>query len=176
MALDVDGYAVLQAMAAAPEAFPDIRAEVPKAARALVVRQLKARGLRAHALRQIRDVLGTEAFALIADGMTDAEVKAVVARLDPHHPTLKQATPGWLRRRLAALAAGEAPLRRGESAPPEPAAAAAPRALGSRPFAAVWDGEDHDAPFSPKSDKEAKSAGKKERKESEKKKGKKKKD
>ncbi|KQT57149.1 hypothetical protein ASG52_03530 [Methylobacterium sp. Leaf456] len=175
MALDVDGYAVLQAMAAAPEAFPDIRAEIPKAARALVVRQLKARGLKAHALRNIRDVIGTEAFALIADGMTDAEVKAVVARLDPHHPTLKQATPGWLRRRLAALAAGEAPLRRGESVPPEPAAPVPPRAFGSRPFAAVWDGVDHDAPAASKADrKEAKAAAKKERKEPEKKKGKKK--
>lgn len=176
MALDVDGYAVLQAMAAAPEAFPDIRAEIPKAARALVVRQLKARSLKAHALRMIRDVIGTEAFALIADGMTEAEVKAVVTRLDPHHPTLREATPGWYRRRLAALAAGEAPLRRGESAPPEPAAPAPPRALGSRPFAAVWDGEDHDAPAAPKADKAVKAAGKKERKEPEKKKGKKKKD
>ncbi len=110
MALDVDGYAVLQAMASAPEAFPDIRAEVPKAARSLVMRQLKARTLKVPALRLIRDVIGTEAFALIADGLTDAEVKAVVTRLDPHHPTLKEATPGWHRRRLAALAAGEAPL------------------------------------------------------------------
>ncbi len=176
MALDVDGYAVMQAMAAAPEAFPDIRAEIPKAARALVVRQLRARGLKAPALRMIRDVIGTEAFALIADGMTDAEVKAVVARLDPHHPTLKQATPGWFRRRLAALAAGEAPLRRGESAPPEPVSPAPPRALGSRPFAAVWDGVDHDAPAEKADKKEAKAAGKKERKESDKKKGKKKKD
>lgn len=174
MALDVDGYAVLQAMAAAPEAFPDIRAEIPKAARTLVVRQLKARGLKAHHLRMIRDVIGTEAFALIADGMTDAEVKAVVARLDPHHPTLKQATPGWLRRRLAALAAGEAPLRRGEPAPPETDAPAPTRALGSRPFAAVWDGVDHDAPLA-KGGKKEKASGKKERKDPEKK-GKKKKD
>jgi hypothetical protein len=178
MALDVDGYAVLQAMASAPEAFPDIRAEIPKAARALVVRQLKARGLKAPALRMIRDVIGTEAFALIADGMTDAEVKAVVARLDPHHPTLKQATPGWCRRRLAALAAGEAPVRRGDPAPPERADPPAPaaRALGSRPFAATWDGVDHDAPVSAKDKAAPKGAGKKERKETEKKKGKKRKD
>lgn len=183
MALDVDGYAVLQAIVAAPEAFPDIRADVSKAARAMVVRQLKARSLKAPALRMIRDVVGTEAFALIADGMTEAEVKAVVARLDPHHPTLKQATSGWFRRRLAALAAGEAPLRRGEAAPPEPASPAPTRALGSRPFAATWDGVDHDAPAGsdaeatpkPKAAGKAKALDKKERKASEKKKGKKKK-
>lgn len=160
MALDVDGYAVLQALASAPEAFPDIRAEVPKAARALVVKQMKARTLRVPGLRVIREVVGFEAFALIADGMSDAEVKAVVTRLDPHHPTLKEATPGWHRRRLAALAAGEAPVRKGEAAPPEkplaPAQTApAERALGSRPFAAVWDGRDHDAPAESGSGKKA---------------------
>lgn len=178
MALDVDGYAVLQAMAAAPEAFPDIRAEVPKAARSLVMRQLKARTLQVPALRLIRDVIGTEAFALIADGLTDAEVKAVVTRLDPHHPTLKEATPGWHRRRLAALAAGEAPLRRGETAPPESASPPAPppRALVSRPFAATWDGVDHDAPVKTKiAAADTKAEGKKERKDGAKKKNKKKK-
>ena len=93
MALDVDGYAVLQAMASAPEAFPDIRTEIPKAARALVVKQLKARALRVASLRLIREVLGSESFALIADGMSEAEVKGVVTRLDPHHPSLRTATP-----------------------------------------------------------------------------------
>ncbi|CAO4178079.1 hypothetical protein [Methylorubrum populi] len=153
MALDVDGYAVMQAIASAPEAFPDLRAEVPRAARALVVKQLKARSLRVASLRLIREVLGTESFALIADGMSEAEVKSLVTRLDPHHPSLKTATPGWHRHRLAALAAGEAPFRKGEEraegAPkpaPSPAEAPPERALGSRPFAAVWDGQDHDPP------------------------------
>ncbi|MEE7457953.1 hypothetical protein MPAR168_02395 [Methylorubrum populi] len=149
MALDVDGFAVLQAIAAAPEAFPDIRTEIPRAARGLVVRQLKARALRPASLRLIREVLGGETFALIADGMSEAEVKGVVTRLDPHHPSLKTATPGWHRHRLTALAAGEAPLRKGESAAAKPAAAPEPqpeRALASRPFAATWDGKDHDAP------------------------------
>lgn len=170
MALDVDGFAVLQAIAAAPEAFPDIRTEIPKAARALVVRQLKARGLRPASLRLIREVLGGETFALIADGMSEAEVKGVVTRLDPHHPSLKTATPGWHRHRLTALAAGEAPLRKGETAAAaKPAAAREPppeRALGSRPFAATWDGKDHDAPArkqdrDKKEDKKEKKAKKK---------------
>lgn len=171
MALDVDGYAVLQAMASAPEAFPDIRTEIPKAARALVVKQLKARALRVASLRLIREVLGSETFALIADGMSEAEVKGVVTRLDPHHPSLKTATPGWHRHRFSALAAGDAPFRKGETraedspaklrsgeTPPE-------RALASRPFSAVWDGKDHDAPPTKdsreKKDKEKDRKGKK---------------
>ncbi|CAO4148954.1 DUF2336 domain-containing protein [Methylorubrum aminovorans] len=152
MALDVDGYAVLQAMASAPEAFPDIRTEIPKVARTLVVKQLKARSLRVASLRMIREILGSESFALIADGMSEPEVKGLVTRLDPHHPSLKTATPGWHRHRLAALAAGDAPFRKGEIRPEDAVTKArtveAPpeRALASRPFAAVWDGEDHDAP------------------------------
>ncbi|ABY33148.1 hypothetical protein [Methylorubrum extorquens] len=171
MALDVDGYAVLQAMASAPEAFPDIRTEIPKAARALVVKQLKARALRVASLRLIREVLGSETFALIADGMSEAEVKGVVTRLDPHHPSLKTATPGWHRHRLSALAAGDAPFRKGETrAEDDPAKLRAgetppERALASRPFSAVWDGKDHDAPPTKdsreKKDKEKDRKGKK---------------
>ena len=171
MALDVDGYAVLQAMASAPEAFPDIRTEIPKAARALVVKQLKARSLRVASLRLIREVLGSESFALIADGMSEAEVKGLVTRLDPHHPSLKTATPGWHRHRLTALAAGDAPFRKGETriedSPAKPRATEAPpeRALASRPFSAVWDGKDHDAPptkeVREKKDKEKDRKGKK---------------
>ena len=173
MALDVDGYAVLQAMASAPEAFPDIRTEIPRAARALVVKQLKARGLRVASLRLIREVLGSEPFALIADGMSEAEVKGLVTRLDPHHPSLKTATPGWHRHRLTALAAGEAPFRKGETraeAVPVKASvqASAERALGSRPFAAVWDGKDHDAPEAKPASKEGRE---KKDKKSKKKKG-----
>lgn len=171
MALDVDGYAVLQAMASAPEAFPDIRSEIPKAARALVVKQLKARSLRVASLRLIREVLGSETLALIADGMSEAEVKGLVTRLDPHHPSLKTATPGWHRHRLSALAAGDAPFRKGETrsedSPAKPRAAETPpeRALASRLFSAVWDGKDHDAPPAKerweKKDKEKDRKGKK---------------
>ncbi|MBD8907684.1 hypothetical protein [Methylorubrum zatmanii] len=176
MALDVDGNAVMQAIASAPEAFPDIRAEIPRAARALVVKQLKARSLRVASLRLIREVLGTESFALIADGMSEGEVKGLVTRLDPHHPSLKTATPGWHRHRLAALAAGDAPFRKGEErveagSQPVPAAEAQPeRALGSRPFAAIWDGKDHDPPAG-REDRDKKGKSKKDKAEKAKKKG-----
>ncbi|GJE26746.1 hypothetical protein [Methylobacterium organophilum] len=162
MALDVDGYAVLQAMGAAPEAFPDIQAEVPRLARTLVVKQLKVRSLKVAGLRLIRDVVGMENFALIADGMSDAEVKSLVTRLDPHHPSLREATPTWFRRRLTALAAGDAPIRKGETPPAKPAPEPqAERALASRPFAATWDGKDHDAPAEKKSEKKGKKDKKK---------------
>lgn len=150
MALDVDGYAVLKALAASPDAFPDIRAEVARTGRTLVVKQLKAKSLPLAGLRRIRAILGAETFALIVDGLTDAEAKALVARLDRNHPDLKTAPAEWHRRRLSGLSADEPPAGKAKPAKAEkPAAEKKPkagRALASRPFAATWDGKDHDAP------------------------------
>lgn len=150
MALDVDGYAVLKALAATPDAFPDIRADVAKTGRTLVVKQLKAKTLPLPGLRRIRDILGPETFALIVDGLTDTEAKALVARLDKNHPDLKTAAAEWHRRRLGDLAADADPAEKAKpiKAEKQPAdkKAKAGRALASRPFAATWDGKDHDAP------------------------------
>lgn len=149
MALDVDGFAVLQAITARPDAFPDIRAEVAKTGRALVVKQLKAKGLALPGLRRVRDSLGAEPFALVVDGLTDAEAKSLVAKLDKHHPDLRIAAADWPRRHLAALATGTEPAAKGtaKAAEAKPAAPKKPkvaRALGSAAFSAEWDGKDHD--------------------------------
>jgi hypothetical protein len=147
MALDVDGFAILQAITARPDIFPDIRAEAAKAGRALVVKQLKARGLAPADLRRIRDSLGAEPFALVLDGLTDAEARSLATRLDRHHPDLRSAPPDWLRRHLLALANDAEPAPKGSAAPARPALPKPPgiaRALGSAAFAAAWDGKDHD--------------------------------
>lgn len=150
MALDVDGYSVLGAIAAVPEVFPDIRADIAKTARTLVTKQLKAKSLPLARLRLIRRALGAETFALIVDGMTDAEAKSLVGRFDKHHPELKTASADWYRRRLGGLADTEEPAEKPKAVKPDkPAASPKPkakRALGKRPFAAIWDGKDHDAP------------------------------
>ncbi|GJD96676.1 hypothetical protein [Methylobacterium iners] len=149
MALDVDGYAVFQAITARPDVFPDIRAEVARTGRALVVKQLKAKSLGLPGLRRIRDTLGAERFALILDGLTEAEARSLVTRLDKHHPDLKTAPADWPRRHLAALATDAEPAAKGSVASGA-ARAVAPktpkvtRALGSAAFAAAWDGKDHD--------------------------------
>ena len=81
MALEIDGLAVLCAIAEAPEAFPAIRSDVTKAAHALVTKQLKAKTLDLAGLRAVREALGPQPLALIVDGLKDAEVKALVTRL-----------------------------------------------------------------------------------------------
>ena len=106
MALDLDGAQVFRSIAERPRAFPDIVVDLNKAARTLVAKQLKAKSMNLALLRDVRGALGGEAFSHIVDGMSDAEVKSLLGKFDKNHPELKQATPDWRRRQLAALAAG----------------------------------------------------------------------
>ncbi len=110
MALEIDGLAVLCAIAEAPEAFPAIRSDVTKAAHALVTKQLKAKTLDLAGLRAVREALGPQPLALIVDGLKDAEVKALVTRLDKHHPDLKDGPAVLHRRHLMAIAADLDPV------------------------------------------------------------------
>ena len=149
MALDVDGFVALGAIARSPEVFPDIRADLTRTVRTLVVKQLKVKNLTLDGLRRVRRCLGTETYALIIDGLTEAEARALIGRLDKHHAEAKRAKADWLRRRLADLAGGAEPAVRTEASPQRRtgSAAAAPsltRALGSPAFTASWDRKDHD--------------------------------
>ena len=111
MAIDVDGFAVLGAIAAHPALFASLKPEVAKTARALVGKQLKDKGLTHDALRRLAEAIGPEAFDLVADAMSDQEVKAVLAKVD-RHGVLEVAAQ---RAHLMALAHGRA-------APASPAA------------------------------------------------------
>ncbi|GJD64235.1 hypothetical protein [Methylobacterium frigidaeris] len=126
MALEIDGLAVLCAIAETPEAFPAIRSDVTKAAHALVTKQLKAKTLDLPGLRAVRSALGPQPLALIVDGLKDAEAKALVIRLDKHHPDLKDGPAVAHRRHLMALAADLDPVA-------APAAKAKPAKAPAKP-------------------------------------------
>ncbi len=153
MALDIDGFVLLRAIAQSPDVFCDISGDVARAGRALVVRQLKAKTLTLRGLREIHDSLGAETFGLVVDGLSDAEVRALVLRFDRHHPDDKVTQLGGLRRHLAGLASWTNPSPN-PNQPNQPIGAAArpkrdgtdgiSRALGHAAFLAVWDGKDHD--------------------------------
>ena len=106
MALDIDGFAVLHSIAAHRSMFPDVAAEVAKAARTLVIKQVKAKNTGLHSVRDIRKTVGANTFDLIMDGMTDAQIKSLVSKLDKNHPELKTSTSQWRRRQLKVLAEG----------------------------------------------------------------------
>lgn len=108
MTLDVDGFAVFRSIGSHPEAFAAVAAEAAKAARMLVVKQIAHKDTELKAVRGIRATVGPEAFSLIADGMTDAQIKSLAAKLDKHNPELKTSNATALRRHVLALAEGSA--------------------------------------------------------------------
>jgi hypothetical protein len=106
MALDLDGFAALRKIAANPKTFPAAAVEARKAARTLVLKQLRDKETQVEDLREIRKLLGREQFSLMVDGMPDATVKSLVTKFDRHNPESRGATPDWRRQHLVALAAG----------------------------------------------------------------------
>jgi hypothetical protein len=108
MGLDVDGFAVLRSIGSHTEAFAAIAAEVTKMARTLVVKQIAHKDTGLQAVRAIRAAVGPEAFGLITDGMSDAQIKTLTVRLDKHNPELKTANGAAQRLHMHALADGSA--------------------------------------------------------------------
>src|SRR5262245_28311587 len=106
MALDIDGFAIFRSIAANPSTFPDVAAAAAKAARALVVTQIKSKTTSLGSLRDMRKALGGEAFNLIMDGIPDPQIKTLVTKLDKHHPELKTSNAQWRRRHITALVDG----------------------------------------------------------------------
>jgi hypothetical protein len=117
MALDVDGFAVFRSIGSHADAFVAIAAEVAKSARTLVAKQIAHKDTGLKAVRDIRAAVGPEAFNLITDGMTDAQIKSLAVRLDKHNPELKASNSAARRLHVLALAGGSAePLEKSKSA------------------------------------------------------------
>lgn len=107
MALEVDGFAILRTIGVHPHIFKAIAADVAKAARMLVARQIAHKNTGLKAVRDIRAAVGPEAFSLIMDGMSDSQIKSLATRLDKHAAQAKVAD-GTARRHVLALADGAA--------------------------------------------------------------------
>jgi len=116
MALDVDGFAVLRSMGAHPEAFAAIALDVARMARALVLKQITHKETGLKIVRDIRAAVGPEAFSLITDGMSGAQIRALALKLDKHNPELKTANEGERRLHVMKLAGGVAePMEKSKS-------------------------------------------------------------
>jgi hypothetical protein len=108
MALDVDGFAVFRSIGSHIEAFAAIATEVAKSARTLVVKQIAHKDTGLKTVRDIRAAVGPDAFGLITDGMSDAQIKSLAVKLDKHNPELKTANGAARRLHVRALADGSA--------------------------------------------------------------------
>jgi hypothetical protein len=106
MTLDIDGFAVLKAIADHPSAFSAIEAEARKTARALIIKQVKHKTADLTKVRDIFNLLGGRNFSLVVDAFPDAQIKALVTRFDKNHPDAKTETSQWRRQHLVALLNG----------------------------------------------------------------------
>lgn len=156
MPIDVEGFGVLRSIAENPEIFSDIKAEINKAARALVTSQLKAKTINLARARAVHDAIGGDAFVLVLDGFADAATTSLVKKLDKDHPDVASASAEWRRRRISDLARGAAEpapkaVKKSKAEPKEKVAKSpkspkpkVERALGSKAMAAKWDGKNRD--------------------------------
>ncbi len=107
MALEVDGFAILRTIGVHPHIFKAIAIDAAKAARTLVVKQIAHKNAGLKTVRDIRAAVGPEAFGLIMDGMTPAQIKSLATKLDKHGAPDKLAG-GAGRQHVMALADGSA--------------------------------------------------------------------
>jgi hypothetical protein len=105
---ELDGFAVLRAIGENPDTFSGIDAAVGKAARDLVIKRLKSKSLAVDDARAVREAVGHDMFDRIVEGMSAAHLKAIVTRLDKHHPELKGSSAQWQRQHLQTLLEGAA--------------------------------------------------------------------
>lgn len=129
MALEIDGFAVFRSIGSHRAAFEGLAPDLAKSARTLVVKLIKDKKTELPAIRAIRSALGAEAFGLVTDGMSDAEIKSLGTKLDKHNPVLKEADPATQRRLVLALAEGSAePTEKAKAVPKAPKAPKAMKA------------------------------------------------
>lgn len=150
MPLELDGKEVLRILIGAPEVFPASHDDLTRVAQSLVVKQLRQRSLGLEGLKAVAAALGHDNFLLVADAMSDQEIKSLALRMDPHHDSLRIAVPSWVRGHLLQLAEGDVEPEAKASGPgkknrPAPAT----RTMSSRAMAAVAKPRD-DAPPKPK--------------------------
>ncbi len=167
MPLELDGREVLRILIDSPEAFPESHAELGRVAQTLVVKQLRQRSLGIEGLRGVLSALGHDNFLLVADAMSEQEVRSLAQRMDPHHASLRGADASWVRGHLLQLAEGDLePEKKTEGKSRAAREPAVRRTMSSRAMAAIAKPRDEPPPKAEPKDKEktkakAKAKGKK---------------
>lgn len=128
MPMEINGAAVLLAIAQNPSKLSFSDAQVNSLGLMVLLSKLKEKELQVDHLRKIAEAVGSDDFKLALDHLTAKEAAGLVKRLDAKNPDLKGADETWNRRRAAALILeGAAPRM------PEPRASKPPkRSTGSK--------------------------------------------
>ena len=105
MPMRLDGADVLRRVIDNPEVFP-LSADIDGVARKVVVTRMKAASSVAD-VKTICSTLGETNFKMVADGITDAEAKAIVGKVDKENKEAKTAGGPAQRVLLVELATGK---------------------------------------------------------------------
>jgi hypothetical protein len=133
MVLEIDGFAVMRSIGSHGGAFPAIATDLAKAARTLVVKEIRHKNTGLKALRDICAALGSEAFGLITDGMPDAQISSLASKLDKNNHKLKTCDPASQRRHVLLLATGSVEPMEKMKAQPKTEKVKKPRPTPSKP-------------------------------------------
>jgi len=104
----VDGYDILRSVAGHAELFSNARDAVDKAALDILAAELEAKTFDLDRLKRTCNVLGSDTLALVLQHFPDTVPKALIDRIDPHHPNAATENPAWTRSHVVALATGVA--------------------------------------------------------------------
>jgi hypothetical protein len=115
MAMEVNGAAILSAMAKQPAAFAMTTTQINTLAMQTLLGRLKDKSADLTTMRSMAHAIGNHDFALALDTLAQKDISTIFKRLDPKHPDLKTADEPTIRGHIAQMAAGSL----------EPAAAAA---------------------------------------------------
>ncbi len=102
----LDGFAILKSVAGHAELFSNARDAVDKAALNILAAELKVKTFDLDRLKRTCTVLGTDTLALVLEHFPDTVPKALVGRIDPHHPNAATENAAWTRSHVVALATG----------------------------------------------------------------------
>ena len=133
MTVALDGFAIVRAVGENPSVFADARAQVQKAALAIVGAQLKGKMLNLQKVSEVRQTLGAATFELLLDHLPDKQVATITKKLDPNNLDQKVANGAWHRNHIDALASGAAePAPKAVKAPAKKKGAAPKKKSRSR--------------------------------------------
>lgn len=120
MAAEIDGFAVLAAVARHAKAFAAAEKDVNLAAGKILTSQLKAKDLTIEALRAVGDAVGETALLHAFDGLKDSDLNSLKKRVDPHLPVGMATDGGAARVHLISLALGRSVPQAPASKPAKP--------------------------------------------------------
>src|SRR5688572_9877989 len=95
----LDTFALLKSVAGAPQTFAAVETDLEQAVSAAVMKLLRSKALSLDGLRELSRAIGPDALGYVLDhaSTTNAEIVALVKKLDKHWPLLASARIGMQR-------------------------------------------------------------------------------